>query len=204
MMGLMLNKKGFSSILIILGSVFVLGLIAGAYYLGKGDTQRNINSTNVPGYSSQPSLANSSPSVPSSTPDATINWKTFNSESFSFKYPENLFIKETDPNFFVLLTQENDFPSNSDLIIDARQKDHFSNYYDAINWVKQGLSDVQVVNINSGVLISGKLVGPAYTGKVVSTALFKSGTGAISVESAGYLVNDDLFKQILATFKVTN
>src|SRR5258708_10577734 len=90
----MLNQKGFAPLIIILGLVLVLGLIAGAYYLGKGGTQQTTNTTSVPAYSSQPSTnLPSSNAISQATPtsDPTSNWKTFTNTVYFYtlKYPQN-------------------------------------------------------------------------------------------------------------------
>lgn len=82
-----MREKGFSSLIIILGVILIIGILVGTYYLGRVDIK--------PAPSIQPitenptqSVATQQPQVPADS-DETVNWKTFTSSgiSLSFKYP---------------------------------------------------------------------------------------------------------------------
>lgn len=69
------SQKGFSPLFIILGIILVIGIVGGAYYLGKAQNPKP-----------QPQ----NPVITSQTPkptDQIVNWKKFNSQYFSFSYP---------------------------------------------------------------------------------------------------------------------
>lgn len=87
-----LTKSSLPLILLsVLGVVIVLGLIAGAYYLG---TQKNaaIVSNGKTVVAIPTKTITSAPTVIATpTPDATVNWKTYTdaSNGISIKYPED-------------------------------------------------------------------------------------------------------------------
>ena len=77
----MKNQKGFVPIVIIV-TLFVIGGLVGAFYLGKVSNKP----TKVPDIT--PSIYQSQPLSISPTPDPTANWKTYKDQSISFKYPQ--------------------------------------------------------------------------------------------------------------------
>ncbi len=136
--------------------------------------------------------------------DETANWKTYTiSNKITFKYPPNLFVKETTKDLVVILPEANTPPQNAEISIDARAANtNLRLYNEAINIYKNEiLRNATVVPINNGVRISGTL-GPGYgEGKQVTTVLFKNGQGAIAVDYSGNPNQIATFDQILSTFK---
>ncbi|MDO8570767.1 MAG: hypothetical protein Q7R97_04250 [Candidatus Daviesbacteria bacterium] len=83
-----MNTKGFTSIIIILGIVLLLGIAGGAYYFGKSQVARP--------QSTQPTITPSSITDTSPAPTGTgetVNWKTYTdlANTYSMKYPSQLF-----------------------------------------------------------------------------------------------------------------
>lgn len=81
-----MREKGFSPILVLTGVLILVAVGGGAYYLG---TTKN-----------KPQLQNQviiSPVKPSPTPDETANWKTFQSQKFTFMYPSDWLIEDPKP-----------------------------------------------------------------------------------------------------------
>lgn len=84
-------KKGFGSMLLVVGLVVVLLVLGGAYYFVNKSSSSTVSSSIV--------QAPASPIVsPSPTLDETANWKTYtnNEYHFSFKYPPELTLQKDD------------------------------------------------------------------------------------------------------------
>ena len=75
-----MKQKGFVPILILVG-VLILAAAGGAYYLGT--KKASVSQIQV-----IPSQTPQAISSPSSTPDETANWKTYNQDKYQIKFPE--------------------------------------------------------------------------------------------------------------------
>lgn len=163
-------------------------------------------------------FANKSTPTPSptpeitSTPDPTADWKTYNDpdNKYSFKYPANLFAKESDEkNFIDIVKNENDPLSNAIISVDARLISPYLNDYETALTRRisdLGLINTQTVSIPNGVVISGTIapdMGMA-GGLKVTNGLIKYNGGAISIQYNNDNVDQATFYQILSTFKFTD
>lgn len=89
-------QKGFAGVYILAGLV-ILTVLGGAYYLG---TIKNKPQSQNPVVISQVNPTSTSQPIqvtPSSSPDEIVNWKTYTSEKFTFKYPPDWLIEDPKP-----------------------------------------------------------------------------------------------------------
>jgi len=132
----------------------------------------------------------------------TSNWKTYSTSKFSFQYPSNLVIKETDKDYFVFVESNQTPASNSNMAIDARLSAVYADYNQAVKSTKEGLTNVKEESIGEWLKISGLIKPPLREGTSITVALYKYGQGAIEFEISGNApVSDSIFDQILSTFR---
>ena len=205
-----MNKKGQSSILILVGILVLAGVAGGAYFLGKSTKSKPVKVVSQTQPISQPtSVSQPFQITPAPSIDETVyteasesaNWKIYSSSTLSFKYPTNLTLEERQKNYIVLLSDAN-HPQSVLVSVDARQSGNYANYDKAVSSTKAGLTNVLIEEMTNGVKISGK-VGPGYgEGMTVTIVLFKYGTAAVEVETTATDLNQlQVFNQILSTFK---
>jgi hypothetical protein len=139
--------------------------------------------------------------IPTPTPDPTAGWKDHSSNRVSFKYPESLTLEERQNNYFVLLSNPNN-PQSVMVSIDARLTGNYTNYDNAVTSTKEGLTNVQVQEMDNGIKMSGE-VGPGYgEGQKITIVLFRYQQGAIEVETTSTDPTQlQIFDQILSTFQ---
>lgn len=81
-----MKEKGFSPILVLVGVLILVAVGGGAYYLGTIKNKSPIQNQ-----------ATISPAKPSPSPAETANWKTFQSQKFTFMYPSDWLIEDPKP-----------------------------------------------------------------------------------------------------------
>lgn len=134
----------------------------------------------------------------------TSSWKTYTASKFSFRYPANLVIKETDKDFFVFVESTTTPASNSNMSIDSRLSGNYANYDTAVTSTKDGLINIKEETMGSWLKINGTMKPGFREGTPLSVALYKYNQGAIEFEIAGSApVSEQIFNQILSTFKFT-
>lgn len=186
--------------LVFMGLILLILFSLGGILLGKYlYTPKNVVPT--------PTIAPEQTVIPTTTSDATADWKTFTGVDWSFKYPSNLFAKETTKNFVDLVDTENTPGSNARVSIDARLvAPYLDNYDTALN---RRVTDLNIINpvtttLSNGVIISGKLGPGMGEGLQVTNGLIKYKNGAISIQYNDDNIDSQTFTQILSTFKFTD
>lgn len=189
--------------LLIIGLILLsLTIITVAIYAGMKIAEKK-NQSQTPSTTknliSPTKIQNVPTAVPTTNP--TANWKAYNSNILSFKYPTELTLQERQINYFVLLSDSNN-PQSVVASIDARLIGNYVNYEKAISSTKAGLTGIQTQELNNGIKISGK-IGPGMgQGQSIIIVLFKYQQGAIEIETTTTDPTQlQLFDQILSTFK---
>lgn len=154
------------------------------------------------------------------TPDPAANWKTYeNTEyGFSFKYPENFIVKESDdsgvfevdlwkekedsPLLFVVLFGKSGLEYKDFQEIISTSKRQLNPGYTYSNIIRKPIDGKEFYSYQAGVYINegGYVVGPSAwlsAGGLVGIYFFE-------ISSFELTKNQSLFDQILSTFKFTN
>lgn len=87
-----MKEKGFAPILILIGTVVVVSIVYGTYYLGAFKNNRPVTTPNIVQNTPYPTTAQNS----ISTPDEITNWKTYtnNYYRYSLKYPDKYRVRD--------------------------------------------------------------------------------------------------------------
>ena len=200
-------QKGFTTILILVGIVFVVIIAGGAYYLGKSGGTKQSPAPVVTSQTPQPS--------PTSTVEEVSTWKIYNSKKYgySFKYPTEWSSEEIIPARPDELTEQNCWEPAADIEMGVTVKK------DSINSGElKGLGDNQIQISKSYSQVSGVLYRTRGTGEggslyrqdfiftknnnyywISLSARYKGPNTTQTEESA-----NKIFDQILSTFKFTN
>ncbi len=136
----------------------------------------------------------------------TSNWKTYTFErKLIFKYPPNYIVHEQTKDT-VLLSPDEVLTSDSDSIaIDVRDIVIYKDLDKATLESKKGLTDVKEENIDTGVLITGKVWDISKTiSQEITIAVMETKLGVITPNYAGRKEGVSTFRQILSTFEFTN
>lgn len=190
-----LKPKQKLPLAIIIGIVLFL-LVAGSvagFYVFKQQSLKSIKPTPSPVVQKQ---------IPTPTSDPTASWKTYTSNDgkFSFKYPQNLFLKENVKDYLVL-TKTADAPGNlSEISIDARLTGIYSEYNSAIESVKKSLTDISTKDFSNGIVIKGKMGPGMGEGTPTITGLIRYKTGVIAIQNSTNPLQEETLNQILSTF----
>lgn len=209
-----MSSKGVANILIILSVLLVAGLLMGGFYIIK---LRNTSQLQpLPVVSKNPVVTSQTPQpIPSSTPDETIEWKTYTDKSFTFKYPPSWNLDSIKDTVISLSTDRptnkkatGDYtPGKGWLFIDITSTDP----QEIIDRTSQSVQ----LDTNRQIIISGisatQLIGHRGVGGSIyfmDTILSQNGqTYVIKLETQDSDLENSLvleFNQILSTFKLLN
>jgi hypothetical protein len=184
----------------LLGLVVVIGGLAFGYTVMKKPATQIATTESTP---AAHAMALVTPTPTSATPtDQTANWKTFNNNVLTFKYPSDLSYKETSPGFFNFTLQS----GGQALDLDFRVQGPLIDFDTAVKNAELSMKVTKQQNITNGLEIIGTSLDRSGipSGLQLKKAYIKSGQGAIVLESIGNTVSEDTFNQILSTLKVIN
>ena len=199
------NQVGFTLPLILIGILLIAGIGAGAFFFGTQFSQKPQATTPAPVVSqtSQPTSV-PTPTFTPSPSDETVNWKTYQTPIFSFRYPPDYTVTTSIANYYGVGKNTDPNVPGAGISIDSRLEGNNADFNQAIKITKENLTNIVEENISGGVKISGKL-GPGFgEGLSVVKVLLKYKNGAITLEYAGGGVKEQylpILKGILQTFK---
>ncbi len=184
-----MNQKGLTPILIVL----ILAALVGGYLV----YQNQPKPTSPTPLSSETSVKEEDP---------TANWKTYTTDNFTFKYPQNYIVKKTYDNFYDLYQNQNPIDTRTVIGVNATMSNVTSSYDRAVESAKALLENPTIETVPLGIKLTGRQKLGSYGGGVLhKIAILKFDDKAIQIETADPdQVTVDLFDQILSTFKFTN
>lgn len=210
-----MKQKGIAPIYILIG-VLIIAVIGRAYYLGvrKGSdsdfdkrlSQQNPILDTLPGFKSSPQPVDKT--APDTLPADinTLNWITYTNEKYGYsvKYPEKLNTKSESEDFFIIYFADND----EWVEIEKTSTDPF-NLNKEISFSLQGIGNPIETNFQNKPAVSYRPAlkpwlptpqGVPYKAIIIYLEDIKS---KIQLEYFGDGRNEQLFDQILSTFKFT-
>jgi hypothetical protein len=119
-------------------------------------------------------------------PNPSPEWKIFETESFTFKYPPDYTVSTNQDQIFYRITPNNSRSPFDTLIIDTSLKNELSDYEQAATFTKYNLVNIQTLDISNGVIISGKNSSDFNPGITEEIALLKYKDGAIGIYNSYY------------------
>lgn len=209
-------QKGFAPILILVGILVLIGVVGGAYYLIKNQTNKTVSQNDLNSPSLVDTWRNEKSPQPSNL-DETANWKTYTNNVIRFTYPQawEVYSKEKE-NFVAILDKDSNdvrffladnlpFKPSKQMTFEERAEAH-KNYW-AYSTSELGdaspkqMSKTKIaVDGNDGIKYVFRLenTGSKFR-QAVWVYLPYDGEKFISIRSVG--VDEEVINQILSTIK---
>lgn len=158
-------------------------------------------------FASKPIVVNtpaSSP-TPSTTPDPTAEWKTYNDPlgQFSFKYPQNYQVEERSNDFFVITLPDEQAPQ-AGIMIDARLQGNYESFDRAKETINNSLVVSQRTKMGDWDLFVGVGKEGMIDGVGFKHAISPYKNGAISIETVNTAPYKDIFEDVVRSFRFMN
>jgi len=202
-----LHERGLAPILIVL----LIALAVGGYFVYQQQAKTTLPTPSPTQTTIQPSpsptaaspLPNGAGASGAPTGDAeTANWKTYTTDKFAFKYPQNYVVKESYKGSYAIYLDKSPIDTHTVIGIDATLSNVYSNYDKAVELEKTYYKDSRIEDIPNGIKITGKQAGGYGAGVLHKVILIKYKQGAVHIEAADPDQDTSkIYDQILSTFK---